>query len=83
MAALLLEAGVVLGVIAVGGAIASRLDQSVIPAYILAGATAVQMGTMLFAHPRAPLNVARGLTRWARKQGVSRLTDLVGRVETP
>jgi CPA2 family monovalent cation:H+ antiporter-2 len=37
MAALLLEAGVVLGVIAVGGALAGRLDQSVIPAYILVG----------------------------------------------
>ncbi|MFB6204935.1 MAG: cation:proton antiporter [Haloglomus sp.] len=34
---LLLEAGVVFAVIAVGGGIASRLDQSVIPAYIVAG----------------------------------------------
>jgi CPA2 family monovalent cation:H+ antiporter-2 len=37
MAELLLEAGIVFTVIAIGGAVASRLDQSVIPAYILAG----------------------------------------------
>jgi CPA2 family monovalent cation:H+ antiporter-2 len=37
MAALLLEAGVVFAVLAVGGALAGRLRQSVIPAYILAG----------------------------------------------
>lgn len=37
MAALLLEAGIVFAVLAVGGALAARLDQSVIPAYIVAG----------------------------------------------
>jgi CPA2 family monovalent cation:H+ antiporter-2 len=36
-AGLLLEAGVVLAAVAVGGALAARLDQSVIPAYILGG----------------------------------------------
>jgi CPA2 family monovalent cation:H+ antiporter-2 len=34
---LLLEAGVVFAIIAVGGAVATRIDQSVIPAYIVAG----------------------------------------------
>jgi CPA2 family monovalent cation:H+ antiporter-2 len=34
---LLLEAGIVFAVIAVGGAVATRIDQSVIPAYIVAG----------------------------------------------
>lgn len=34
---LLLEAGVVFAVLAVGGAVAARIDQSVIPAYIVAG----------------------------------------------
>jgi CPA2 family monovalent cation:H+ antiporter-2 len=36
-AGLLLDAGVVLAAVAVGGAIATRLDQSVIPAYIVGG----------------------------------------------
>jgi CPA2 family monovalent cation:H+ antiporter-2 len=34
---LLLEAGIVFAIIAVGGAVANRIDQSVIPAYIVAG----------------------------------------------
>lgn len=34
---LLLEAGVVLAAVAIGGALADRVDQSVIPAYILGG----------------------------------------------
>ena len=46
--------------------------------FILAGATAVQVGTALFADPRAPLKIARGLDRWARRQGAARLSDLVG-----
>jgi CPA2 family monovalent cation:H+ antiporter-2 len=37
MASVLLEAGVVFAALAVGGALASRLGQSVIPAYILGG----------------------------------------------
>jgi CPA2 family monovalent cation:H+ antiporter-2 len=37
MATLLLQAGVVFAVVALGGALATRVDQSVIPAYIVAG----------------------------------------------
>lgn len=50
-------------------------------AYILAGATAVQMGTMLFADPRAPIKVAAGLAKWAKRHGVARVADLVGQVQ--
>lgn len=49
--------------------------------FILAGATAVSMGTMLFADPRAPLKVTRGLAQWTRKQGFSKLGELVGKLE--
>ncbi len=45
---------------------------------ILAGASAVQMGTALFADPRSPLRVVRGLERWARAQGVPTLATLIG-----
>jgi CPA2 family monovalent cation:H+ antiporter-2 len=37
MAAVLLEAGIVFTALAIGGTVAARVDQSVIPAYILAG----------------------------------------------
>lgn len=46
--------------------------------FILAGATAVQMGTALFADPRAPYRVAAGLEKWVRRQGKSSVSELVG-----
>lgn len=47
---------------------------------ILAGASAVQMGTALFADPRSPLRVVRGLERWVRSQGAAGIGELVGGV---
>lgn len=49
--------------------------------FVLAGATAVGMGTALFADPRAPLRIVRGLERWAHKQGVYSISELVGALE--
>ncbi|MCK4871663.1 MAG: dihydroorotate dehydrogenase [Phycisphaerales bacterium] len=46
--------------------------------FILAGATAVGMGTALFADPRSPLRVIADLRRWAHRRGAARITDLVG-----
>ncbi len=46
----------------------------------LAGASAVQMGTALFADPRSPLRVLRGLERWVRRQGAAGIGELVGGV---
>lgn len=48
--------------------------------FILVGASAVEMGTMLFADPRAPLKVIAGLDKWTRAQGAARIADLVGTV---
>ena len=48
---------------------------------ILAGATAIEVGTALFANPTAPIKIARGLKKWGTQQGVSSLRDLVGAVE--
>jgi dihydroorotate dehydrogenase (NAD+) catalytic subunit len=45
---------------------------------VMAGASAVQVGTATFADPRAPHRVQRDLERWMRRTGVARLTDLVG-----
>ena len=45
---------------------------------LLAGASAVQVGTATFADPRAPTRVLADLVDWCRRHGVSRVADLVG-----
>lgn len=49
--------------------------------FVLAGASAVQVGTILFADAGAPKRIARGLAKWQRAQGASTLSDLVGKVD--
>jgi dihydroorotate dehydrogenase (NAD+) catalytic subunit len=49
--------------------------------FVLAGVSAVEMGTAMFVDPRAPGRVARGLATWAQGQGAARLADLVGAVK--
>jgi dihydroorotate dehydrogenase (NAD+) catalytic subunit len=46
--------------------------------FILAGATAVQMGTALLADPRSPRRVVAGLRRWVRGQGAGSVSELIG-----
>lgn len=46
--------------------------------FILAGATAVEIGTGLFVNPRLPIRVARGLETWVRRQGCASIGELVG-----
>ncbi len=48
--------------------------------FILAGATAVQVGTGLFADPRSPLKIAKGLSRWVARQGKSNISELIGAI---
>lgn len=48
---------------------------------ILAGATAVGVGTANLTNPLAAQQVARGLQDWAEAQGVSSITELVGAFE--
>jgi dihydroorotate dehydrogenase (NAD+) catalytic subunit len=50
---------------------------------ILAGASAVQVGTATFADPRAPRRILRDLERWAGRHGQDRLDDLVGAAHRP
>jgi dihydroorotate dehydrogenase (NAD+) catalytic subunit len=45
---------------------------------MLAGASAVQVGTATFADPRAPRRVLEGLEDWCRAHGVTRVADLTG-----
>jgi dihydroorotate dehydrogenase (NAD+) catalytic subunit len=49
--------------------------------FILAGATAVEVGTGLFADPRCPLKIASGLAAWTRRLGKPSIKDLIGTVK--
>jgi dihydroorotate dehydrogenase (NAD+) catalytic subunit len=46
--------------------------------YIVAGASLVGIGTAMLRDPRAPERVVRDLARWCERNGVDRLSDLVG-----
>jgi dihydroorotate dehydrogenase (NAD+) catalytic subunit len=61
-----------LPIIGVGG-VASGWDAVEM---LLAGASAVQVGTATFADPVAPLKVQRELVEWARDRGIARITDV-------
>jgi dihydroorotate dehydrogenase (NAD+) catalytic subunit len=67
-----------LPIVGVGG-VASGADAAEL---ILAGASAVQVGTATFADPRAPARVRDELAAWAARQGVARLAELVGAVRS-
>ncbi len=46
--------------------------------FIMAGATAVQVGTASFANPRAPLDILEGIERFMKKEGTEDITSLIG-----
>ncbi len=46
--------------------------------FILAGATAVQVGTANFVNPRAAVDVAEGLALWLKERNVASVRELVG-----
>jgi dihydroorotate dehydrogenase (NAD+) catalytic subunit len=51
--------------------------------YLLAGATAVQVGTASYADPRAAERLAHGLESWCRSHQVERVASLTGALEIP
>src|SRR5205807_1430626 len=51
--------------------------------FILAGASAVAVGTALFVDPATPNKICDGLVEYLRKMKVERLSDLVGALELP
>ena len=48
--------------------------------FILAGASAVAVGTALFVNPAAPISIIEGLQAYLRRQGPRSISDLVGKV---
>jgi dihydroorotate dehydrogenase (NAD+) catalytic subunit len=51
--------------------------------FLLAGSTAVQVGTANFFDPRATVGIVDGIARWCRREGVERVRDLVGALRVP
>jgi dihydroorotate dehydrogenase (NAD+) catalytic subunit len=51
--------------------------------FLLAGATAIQVGTASYADPRATERLARGLESWCRSHQVEKVTSLTGALEIP
>ena len=46
--------------------------------FLMAGASAVQVGTATFADPTAPLAVIEGLAAYVRAQGLASIRDIIG-----
>lgn len=51
--------------------------------FIMAGASAVQVGTANFSNPRAPLDVLEGIERFMEEEGIDSLADLIGVARRP
>ena len=63
-------------VIGIGG-IASAEDAL---EFLIAGAAAVQVGTINFVRPRATIEILEGLEAFCREQGIARIREIVGTV---
>ena len=51
--------------------------------FIMAGASAVQMGTATMVNPNAPLEVIEGLERFMEREGISDIAELIGAARLP
>ncbi len=66
-----------LPIVGVGG-VATAVDAVEL---MLAGASAVQVGTASFADPRTVIRVLDGMESWCRRHGVARVASLTGQVQ--
>jgi len=46
--------------------------------FILAGASAIQIGTASFTNPHAPLDILEGIEKFMEKEGIGDITELIG-----
>jgi dihydroorotate dehydrogenase (NAD+) catalytic subunit len=46
--------------------------------FIMAGASAVQVGTAIFTNPCTPLDILEGIERFMKKEGIRNLSELIG-----
>ncbi len=49
--------------------------------FLLAGATALAVGTALFVDPRAPIQICEGLADYLLRRGLNSVRELIGKVE--
>ncbi|MCU1357179.1 MAG: Dihydroorotate dehydrogenase [Acidimicrobiales bacterium] len=63
-------------IVGVGGVV----DADTAAELLVAGASAVQVGTATFADPRAPGQVAAGLVDWCRRHGIRDAGELTGAI---
>jgi dihydroorotate dehydrogenase (NAD+) catalytic subunit len=73
------EAAQAVGIPVVGMGGIVRAEDAV--EFMLAGATAVQVGTASYADPRAVENIANGLRRWCAGHDIPRVSELTGAAE--
>jgi len=71
------ESGIPLPIVGIGGIV--NWEDAI--EYILAGATAVAVGTGNFINPFAPLEVIKGIKDYMRKNKINDINDLIGKVE--
>ena len=50
--------------------------------YLLAGASAIQVGTANYRNPAAGLSIVEGMESYCSKHKISHITDLIGKVKT-
>ena len=46
--------------------------------FIMAGASAIQVGTASFTNPQAPLNILEGIKQFMKKERIENITELIG-----
>jgi dihydroorotate dehydrogenase (NAD+) catalytic subunit len=46
--------------------------------YLLAGASAIQVGTATFVEPAAPIRILEGISAWMESEGIARVGDIKG-----
>ena len=51
--------------------------------FLLAGATALQLGTANYADPRAAERLAKSLESWCKSHSVEKVSSLTGALEIP
>jgi dihydroorotate dehydrogenase (NAD+) catalytic subunit len=51
--------------------------------FVLAGASGIAIGTALFVDPATPTKIVQGVSEYLDKQGIERLTDLIGALQLP
>lgn len=49
--------------------------------FLIAGATAVQIGTANFLNPEGTLKIIEGITDYLRRHGIRKITDLIGTLD--